>query len=70
MKQLPEPKRDFMDLYETYKYMNEPVYWDKMDLACRFDHGHGWVELNLPEMEWRMRLVENLFQSYPMSSVK
>ncbi|TGL58105.1 hypothetical protein EHQ58_12025 [Leptospira ognonensis] len=65
MEQFPHPKRDFLDLFETYKYMNEPVFWDGMDLTGRVDHGQGWVQLNIPESEWQMRLVANLFQSFP-----
>lgn len=45
--------------------MNEPVFWDGMDLTGRVDHGQGWVQLNIPESEWQMRLVANLFQSFP-----
>ncbi len=59
-----------MDLLETYKYMNEPVFWEKMELDGRFDYGQGWVELNIPELEWRLRLAENLFQNFPESTDK
>ncbi len=65
MEQYPSSKRDFMDLMETYKYMNQPVFWEIMDVDARFDHGQGWVHLNVPENEWRMRLVANLFQGFP-----
>lgn len=47
--------RDILDLLESYKYMNESLFWDDVDSEGRFDYAYGWVKLNLPEEEWRVR---------------
>ncbi|MDZ4725655.1 MAG: hypothetical protein SH817_05840 [Leptospira sp.] len=47
--------------------MNESIFWETMELDGRWDHGQGWVSLNIPDKEWRLRLAGNLFQNFPES---
>ncbi|MDF3819153.1 hypothetical protein P3G55_04550 [Leptospira sp. 96542] len=55
MENLPREKRDLLDLLDTYKYMNQAIFWDFLEMDGRWDFANGWLQLNLPEEEWRVR---------------
>ncbi|TGN17610.1 hypothetical protein [Leptospira idonii] len=58
MNEIPRKGRDFLDLLDTYKYMNDPIFWETMEPDGRWDFAQGWVHLHIPESEWRLRLAE------------
>lgn len=47
--------RDFLDLLDSYRYMNDSLFFDLMEMDGRWDYANGWVRLNVPEEEWRVR---------------
>ncbi|GBF49698.1 hypothetical protein LPTSP4_12140 [Leptospira ryugenii] len=68
MNEIPNSKRNFLDLWETYKYMNEPVFREGWDSDGRWDHGKGWVSLHIPDKDWRLRLSSELSRDLPEGS--
>ncbi|EOQ97526.1 hypothetical protein LEP1GSC195_0041 [Leptospira wolbachii serovar Codice str. CDC] len=58
MENSPRKQRDLLDLLDTYKYMNQAIFWDFLDLDGRWDFANGWLHLNHPEDEWRVRASE------------
>lgn len=50
-----ELPRDYLDPFESYRYMNQPLFWDWVLGDGRWDHAKGWVFLHLPKEEWQNR---------------
>ncbi|WCL50435.1 hypothetical protein [Leptospira sp. GIMC2001] len=63
---LPE-KRDLLDIMESYKYMNSHIISDLFAEGL-WDHGAGWVHLNAPEWEWRVRFADEPKSPFPEAS--
>jgi|JI10StandDraft_1071094.scaffolds.fasta_scaffold644501_2 hypothetical protein len=51
-------KRDLLDIMESYRYMNSPLIEEFLK-ETTWDHGTGWVQLNISPWDWRTRVQEN-----------
>ncbi|NCN11515.1 MAG: hypothetical protein GW938_16890 [Leptospira sp.] len=63
---LPQ-KRDLLDIMESYRYMNSALM-EELLKETTWDHGTGWVQLNISPWDWRTRLEKELPLSYPRAS--
>lgn len=52
-------KRDFLDILEPYRYMNQAIFLDWALGDGRWDHAQGWIHLNAPASEWQVRLANS-----------
>ena len=64
-------KRNLLDLYESYKYMNSTIPPDFLGYEDgRWEYPRGWLELNVNLREWGFLNDEGqrLFPRIPVSS--
>ncbi len=47
-------KRDYLDIMDSYKYMNPGMISDLFSEGI-WDHGAGWTQLNYSSWDWRHR---------------
>lgn len=60
-------KRDILDIMDSYKYMNSPLLGELFAEGL-WDHGSGWVQLNIPHWEWRVRFNQELPSPFPIAA--
>lgn len=60
-------KRDLLDIFDSYKYMNSPLIAE-LFTETYWDHGYGWIQLNYSPHDWRHRHVLKKNSPFPEAS--
>ncbi|MCC5814554.1 MAG: hypothetical protein JJT78_07345 [Leptospira sp.] len=61
-------KRDILDIYDTYKYMNSSMLAE-IFIEGIWDHGTGWAQLHYSSWDWRHRNASEFTSPYPEASI-
>ncbi len=56
-------KRDILDIMDSYRYMNSSYFFDFLSDG-RWDHGTGWIEKNMNEVDWSTRYAPESIERY------